>query len=113
MTIELKMSNSIIQEKCTLTSVIGTLLSLVHGILNVTLLHQAFVNLNQEGNSNKSVSTISFNSRLDNSPSPLKVLKFILSADKFLVNLKNWVLEYWKENVTGPTLIGALTIGFW
>lgn len=66
----------------------GTLLSLVHGILNVTLLHQAFVNLNQEGNSNKSVKTISFSSRFDSSPSPLKVLKFILSADRFLVNLE-------------------------
>lgn len=70
-----------------LTNVIGTLFSFVQGILNVTLLHQALVNRNQEGNSNKSVKTISFNSRFDNSPSPLNVLKFILSADKFLVNL--------------------------
>lgn len=72
-----------------LTNVIGTLFNLVQGILNVTLLHQALVKRNQDGNSNNSVKTISFNSRFDNSPSPLKVLKFILSADKFLVNLQN------------------------
>lgn len=74
--------------KITLTNVIGTLFNLVQGILNVTLLHQALVKRNQEGNSNRSVKTISFNSRFDSSPSPLKVLKLILSADKFFVNLK-------------------------
>lgn len=70
---------------------IGTLFNLVQGILNVTLLHQAFVKRNQDGNSSKSVKTISFNSRFDSSPSPLNVLKFILSADRFLVNLKKCI----------------------
>lgn len=65
----------------------GTVFNLVQGIRKDTLLHRALVNLNQEGNSNKSVSTISFNSRFVSSPSPLKVLKLILSIDKFLVNL--------------------------
>lgn len=66
----------------------GTLFNFVHAILKVTLLHQAFVNRNHEGNSSNSVNTNSFSSKLDNSPSPLKVLKLILSADKFLVNLQ-------------------------
>lgn len=69
------------------TKKIGTLLNLVHCIRNETLLHQAFVNLSHDGNSNKSVKTISSSSKFVNSPSPLNVLKFILSADKFLVNL--------------------------
>lgn len=92
-----------------LTKVIGTLFNFVQGILNVTLLHQAFVNLNQEGNSNKSVKTISFNSRFDSSPSPLNVLKLILSADKFLVNLQQQV-NYRKMHtkITFGTLPGEM-----
>lgn len=69
------------------TKKIGTLLNLVHCIRNETLLHQAFVNLSHDGNSNKSVKTISSSSKFVSSPSPLNALKFILSADKFLVNL--------------------------
>lgn len=67
---------------------IGTFFNFVHCILNVTLLHHAFVNLSQDGNSNNSVSTISSSSKFDNSPSPLNVLRLILSADRFLVNLQ-------------------------
>lgn len=69
------------------TKKIGTLLSLVHCIRKETLLHQAFVNLSHDGSSNKSVKTISSSSKFVSSPSPLNVLRFILSADKFLVNL--------------------------
>lgn len=71
-----------------ITIYMGTDLSFVHGIRNKTRLHHAFSSCSQDGSSNKSVKTFSSNSRFDNSPSPLKVLKFILSADKFFVNLK-------------------------
>lgn len=70
------------------TKKIGTLFSLVHCIRNETLLHQALVSLNHDGSSNRSVRTVSSSSKFVNSPSPLNVLKFILSADKFLVNLE-------------------------
>lgn len=71
-----------------LTKNMGTVFSLVHCMRKVTLLHHALVNLSHDGSSNKSVNTISSSSKFVNSPSPLKVLRFILSADKFLVNLK-------------------------
>lgn len=53
-----------------------------------TLLHQALVSRNHDGSSNKSVNTISSSSNDDSSPSPLNVLRFILSADKFFVYLE-------------------------
>lgn len=71
-----------------LTKNMGTLFNFVHCIRNVTLLHHDLVNRNHDGNSNKSVNTISSNSKFESSPSPLNVLKLILSADKFFVNLK-------------------------
>lgn len=75
------------------TKKIGTLLSLVHCMRNVTLLHQAFVNLSHDGSSNKSVKTVSSSSKFVSSPSPLNVLKFILSADRFLVNLQIHIIN--------------------
>lgn len=71
-----------------LTKCIGTLFSLVQGILNTTLLQTALLSLSQDGSSSSSVSTLSFSSKLDSSPSPLNVLRFTLSADRFFVNLQ-------------------------
>lgn len=66
----------------------GTLLSLVHWMRKFTLLHQALVSRNHDGSSSKSVNTISSSSNDISSPSPLNVLRFILSADKFFVYLE-------------------------
>lgn len=78
----------ILKKKDFITKYMGTVFNFVQGIRNKTLLHQAFLIWSHEGNSSNSVKTFSSNSKLDNSPSPLKVLKLILSADKFLVYLK-------------------------
>lgn len=71
-----------------LTRRIGTDLSFAHCTLKETLLHLALINLSHEGSSKRSVNTVSSNSKSVKSPSPLKVLKLILSVDKFFVNLK-------------------------
>lgn len=52
-----------------------------------SLLQTALDNFIHVGKSNSSISTTSSSSRFDNSPSPLSVLKLILSGDRFLVNL--------------------------
>ena len=72
----------------TLTKWIGTDFNWVHCTLKYTWSQRALVILSQDGNSNRSVKIFSSNSNSDNSPSPLKVLKLILSVDKPLVNLK-------------------------
>lgn len=54
----------------------------------LTLLHTALVKVSHVGRSMSSMRTSSFSSRLDNSPSPFSVLNWILSGDRFLVNLK-------------------------
>lgn len=69
------------------TKHMGTLLSFVQGILMETRLHHARSKVNQLGSSNKLVNTFSSNSRLVSSPSPFRVLRLILSGDKFLTNL--------------------------
>lgn len=74
------------------TRCMGTLLSLVHCMRKFTLLHQALVSRSHDGSSSKSVNTISSSSNDISSPSPLNVLKFILSADKFLVYLEKLTL---------------------
>lgn len=66
----------------------GTLFNFVQGIRKLTRLHQPDFNLIHAGSSNSSVSTCSSNSRFVSSPSPLKVDKLILSAERFLVNLQ-------------------------
>lgn len=73
--------------KWAFTRVIGTLLSFVQGIRIETRLHHALSKVNQLGSSNKLVSTFSSSSRLVRSPSPLSVLRLILSGDRFLTNL--------------------------
>lgn len=65
----------------------GVLLSFVQGIRMPTWLTQAEVRRSQEGSSRRSVSTASSNSRLLSSPSPRKVLRLILSVERFLVKL--------------------------
>jgi hypothetical protein len=80
-----------------LTRNIGTLFSFVHWMRKETRLHQALVSLNHDGSSNNSVNTVSSSSKLDSSPSPLKVLRLILSADKFLVNLQHKYKRHIRE----------------
>lgn len=58
-------------------------LTLIDALLQKTLLIASHV-----GKSNMFWSTSSSNSKFFSSPSPLRVLRFILSGDKFLVNLK-------------------------
>lgn len=58
-------------------------LTLIDALLQKTLLIASHV-----GKSNIFWSTSSSNSKFFSSPSPLRVLRFILSGDKFLVNLK-------------------------
>lgn len=58
-------------------------LTLIDALLQKTLLMASHV-----GKSNIFWSTSSSNSKFFSSPSPLRVLRFILSGDKFLVNLK-------------------------
>lgn len=85
--------------KFSLTHIIGSLFSLVQGIWNFTLLHSALVIFIHAGNSSKSVKAISSSSKAVTSPSPLIVLKLILSVDKFLKYLevnsgKSWLKMY-------------------
>ena len=58
-------------------------LTLIDALLQKTLLIASHV-----GKSSMFWSTSSSNSKFFSSPSPLRVLRFILSGDKFLVNLK-------------------------
>lgn len=76
-------------EKMTvLTTNMGTLFSFVHCIFKLTLLTCALVILSHVGNSNRSVSTVSFSSKFVSSPSPFSVLTLTLSDDTFLANLR-------------------------
>ncbi len=61
-------------------------IDIVHTLM-ATLLHTAFDSFNHVGKSSKSVRTFSSSSRLLRSPSPFKVLTWILSGARFFVNL--------------------------
>lgn len=66
----------------------GCVFSFVHGILMDALLQNTLLMASQVGKSSMFWSTSSSSSRFFSSPSPLRVLRFILSGDKFLVNLE-------------------------
>lgn len=72
-------------------------LTLIDALLQKTLLMASHV-----GKSNMFWSTSSSNSKFFSSPSPLRVLRFILSGDKFLVNLKENILTFILVLVTVP-----------
>ena len=74
-----------------ITSKIGVLLSFVHGILMAALLQWAWVSFIHVGSASRSVNTDSSSSRFVNSPSPFRVLKLILSEERFFTNLQNQV----------------------
>lgn len=104
MKIELVIEENIWENvKFSLTHIIGSLFNLVQGMWNFTLLHSALVIFIQAGNSSKSVKAISSSSKAVTSPSPLIVLKLILSVDKFLKYLKvysdkSWLKEHTKHS---------------
>lgn len=79
--------NATLKEEVSLTTKMGTLLSLVHCILRLTRFTNARFIRNQAGSSRRSVRTISLSSKLVSSPSPFSVLTFTLSDDKFFANL--------------------------
>lgn len=66
----------------------GCVFSFVHGILMDALLQNTLLIASHVGKSSMFWSTSSSSSRFFSSPSPFRVLRLILSGDKFLVNLE-------------------------
>lgn len=79
-------------------SLLSPRLTLMDALLQNTLLMAS-----QVGRSSMFCSTSSSSSRFFSSPSPLRVLRFILSGDKFLVNLKETIVTLLQCQLMYPT----------
>ena len=90
-----------------LTRTIGTFFNFVHGMRRDTRLTLACDILSHVGNSSSSVSSSTFNSKLYSSPSPRRVETLILSAERFLVNLKYHITPHHTFHIKSSYITSA------